>query len=483
MPEKRQSELSRHATWRRAPQGAACALLVATAIALAAATVAAADDDARNWPSFRGPGARGVALDARLPTTWNVERGEHVAWKTAIPGLGHSSPVVWEDRIFLTTAVDTSGESSLKVGLYGQIDPVDEKGPFAWTVLALDRKTGKVLWQRVAHEGTPRIKRHTKASHANSTPATDGERVVAMFGSEGLYAYDLEGELLWQKDLGVLDSGFFRVPEAQWGFASSPVIHDGRVLLQVDVQKDSFLAAFDAATGKELWRTPRDEVPTWGSPTVAPRPGGGLQVVVNGWKHIGGYDFATGGELWKLEGGGDIPVPTPVVAGDLVLITSAHGGPRPIYAVRLGATGDVAGTEHVAWMHDKAGSYMQTPIAVDGIAYFCLDNGVLGAFDVATGERLYQERLGTGSTGFTASPVATREQLFFTSEDGDVHVLRPGREFAELAKNELGETFMSTPAISGDLLLFRARRHLIAVGSAGAPSPAAPPADSPGPMP
>ena len=442
----------------------AASLIPALVLGLSAAMAAAEGDDPRNWPSYRGSHAQGVALDAKLPTSWDVESGENIVWKTAIPGLGHSSPVVWGDRIYLTTAVDAAGESDLKVGLYGDIESVSDEGSIAWTVLALDRLTGKILWQRVAHQGIPKVKRHTKASHANSTPATDGQRVVAMFGSEGLHAYDTSGELLWRKDFGVLDSGFFKVPEAQWGFASSPVIHDGRVLVQVDVQKDSFLAAFDVATGDELWRTPREEVPTWGSPTVAPRPGGKPQIVVNGWKHIGGYDFATGKELWRLTGGGDIPVPTPIVAGDLVLITSAHGDQRPIYAIRLDAKGEIDGTEQIAWTHDKAGNYMQTPIVVSDVGYFCLDNGVLSAYEVKTGERLYQQRLARGSGGFTASPVATREQLYFTSESGDVYVLKPGKELVELARNELGETFMSTPAISGDLLLFRARRHLIAVG-------------------
>lgn len=423
-----------------------------------------------HWPQFRGHQAKGVVLGADLPTTWNVETGENIAWKTPIPGLGHSSPVVWGNRIFVTTAV-TEKEASLEVGLYGRIDPVTDEGEVEWRVLALDREKGEILWNVLSHRGQPAVKRHTKASHASSTPAVDGERVVAMFGSEGLYAYDHDGELLWKRDLGVLDSGFFAVPEAQWGFASSPVLHDGRVYLQVDVQGDSYLTALDASTGETLWRTPREEVPTWGSPTLVPRPGQGLQVVVNGWKHIGGYDAGTGAELWRFEGGGDIPVPTPVLAGDLLLITNAHGEMRPIYAVRLDASGDLGKGEEldetsIAWWLDKAGNYMQTPIVVGGIAYFCLDNGALSAYTVTRGEQLYKQRLGRGTTGFTASPVGNREHLYFTSEDGDVFVIRTGPELVEVAKNELGETFMSSPAIAGDHLLFRARRHLFAIGGA-----------------
>ncbi|MHC4811313.1 MAG: outer membrane protein assembly factor BamB family protein, partial [Planctomycetota bacterium] len=303
--------------------------LTPLALALLAA-LCAGQTGAGNWPSFRGPAAAGVG-DGTTVTEWDVETGTNLLWKTAIPGLGHSSPVIWGDRIFVTTAVPKSGTSELKVGLYGDIAAHTDDRAHAFKLLAIDRRGGEILWQRDAHVGVPRVKRHLKASHANSTPATDGERVVAFFGSEGLYAYDLDGKLLWKKDLGVLDSGFFQVPTAQWGFASSPVLHDGKVIVQVDIQKGSFVAAFDAADGRELWRTPRDEVPTWSTPAVAPYTGGdepSLQVVANGWKHIGGYDLESGRELWKLVGGGDIPVPTPVHADGRIVVTSAHGAQR-----------------------------------------------------------------------------------------------------------------------------------------------------------
>src|SRR6185295_15141915 len=217
----------------------------------------------------------------------------------------HSSPVIWGDKIFVTSAVPAKGESALKVGLYGNIEPVEGEGPQSFNVYCVDRKSGKVLWQQTAFSGQPKIKRHPKSTHANPSPATDGKYVIVSFGSEGLFAYDLNGKQVWKKDFGVLDSGYYVVPKAQWGFASSPVIYDGKVIIQADVQKNSFLAALDAATGKELWRTARSDVPTWGTPAVVPYTAGGapgLQVVVNGWKQIGGYDLATGKELWKING-------------------------------------------------------------------------------------------------------------------------------------------------------------------------------------
>ena len=449
----------RRPTSRPAPATATLALLLA---ALGGSPAVAGD-----WPSFRGPGASGLG-SGTTATEWDVAQGINLLWKTEIPGLGHSSPVIWGERLFVTTAVPRTGDSELKVGLYGDIAAHEDERQHAFKLLALDRVSGELLWERTAHAGVPRVKRHLKSSHANPTPATDGERVVAFFGSEGLYAYDLDGELLWNRDLGVLDSGYFQVPTAQWGFASSPILHDGKVIVQVDIQKGSFIAAFDAADGRELWRTPRTEVPTWSTPAVAPYTGGdspALQVVANGWKHIGGYDLETGKELWKLVGGGDIPVPTPVHADGRIVITSAHGAQRPIYVLGTGARGEIT-PEHPAmlWWEERAGNYMQTPLVHDGLGYFCLDNGVLSVFDMTTGERLYQQRLGAGG-GFTSSPVAADGKLYITSERGETHVLALGREYRELAVNELGETLMSTPAIADGVLYFRARNHLFAIGA------------------
>lgn len=419
-----------------------------------------------HWPQFRGPGASGAGSGS-TPVQWNGESGQNVLWKLPIPGLAHSSPIIWGDRIFLTTAVPSKGEGQLKLGLYGDIGSVDAEGTQSFKLYCIDRRSGKILWEQTALSGQPRIKRHPKSTHANPTPATDGSYVIASFGSDGLFAYDMKGKLLWQKDLGNLDSGFFMAPAAQWGFASSPILHNGKVIILADVQKDSFLAAFDVRNGKELWRAARKDVPTWGTPAVAPyKTAGGpdQQIVVNGWKHIGGYDPRSGKELWNMAGGGDIPVPTPVVAGELIIITNAHGPGRPIYAVRTDSAGDITKSKAaLAWSQERAGNYMQTPLLHGGLGYFCFDNGVLSVYELESGNRVYQQRLDSGSSGFTSSPVAAGGRLYITNEDGKTFVIPLGREYKLMAQNELGEPVMATPAIADGVLYIRGRHHLFAI--------------------
>jgi len=258
------------------------------------------------------------------------------------------------------------------------------------------------------------------------------------------------------------------VPPAQWGFGSSPVIHDGLVIVQADVQKDSFVAAFDVKTGREIWRVSRDDVPTWSTPTVYPGPGP-AQVIVNGLRHIGGYDLKTGKELWKLRGGGDIPVPTPVVEHGLIFITNAHGSQSPVYAIRTTATGDITlrdgedSSEHVAWSYRRGGNYMQTPIVVGEHLFLCRDNGVVTCFEAKTGKRLAETKLGDGRMGFTASPVAAGDKLYFTSEEGKVYVVAANPKLEIVATNTLGDLSMATPAISDGTLFFRTSGHVIAV--------------------
>jgi outer membrane protein assembly factor BamB len=417
---------------------------------------------AQNWPQFRGPLASGIAEGPEALLEWSVEQGRNVRYRVPVEGLGHSSPVVWGEQVFVTTAVSASGDSPLRVGLYGDIEPVEGEGKQSFRVLSFDRRTGKLLWERTAHEGVPRIQRHPKSTHANPTPATDGKHLLAFFGSEGLYGYDLSGKLLWKRDFGTLKAGFFQAPEAEWGVASSPAIRDGTVIIQADVLEGSFLEALSIEDGRTLWKVARSDVPTWSTPNFYRGPTGDA-VVVNGWKHIGAYDLSTGREIWKLRGGGDIPVPTPVVGSDLIFITNAHGPGSPIYAVPTSARGDIS-SQDLAWSIETGGAYMQTPLVHGEILYSCRDNGVLSAFEAKSGKLLYRERLGKGESGFSASPVAAGERIYFTSEDGEVYVLRAGPKFEVLAVNSIGEVTMATPAVSEGSLYFRTRGHLVAVG-------------------
>jgi outer membrane protein assembly factor BamB len=422
-----------------------------------------------DWPQFRGIRASGIDDRHPAPAAWDVGRNQSVRWKTPIPGLGHSSPVVWGDTVYLSTSISGQKESGLKVGLYGDIAPVEDSTPHEWRVYALDKKTGTVRWQRTVLTAVPKIKRHTKATHANSTLATDGERIIAFFGSEGLYAFDMNGTVIWKKDLGVLDAGYYVVPDAQWGTGSSPILHEGVVVVQADVQKGSFIAAFDAKTGKELWRQTRDDVPTWSTPTIH-QVNGRTQLLVNGMRQVGAYDFKTGAVIWKLSGGGDIPVPTPIASDGLVYVTNAHGLIAPVYAIRDTASGDVSlkdGADKnaaVAWSYRRGGGYMCTPIVYRGVLYVVAYNGVLTAYDAKTGEKLFTHRLADGTSAFTASPVAADGKVYFASEDGRVSVLKAGRTYELAATNEMGESTLATPAFSEGTMFWRTQRHVIAIG-------------------
>jgi outer membrane protein assembly factor BamB len=421
-----------------------------------------------NWPSFRGPHATGVADGQFPPLVWDAEKMQSVRWKTPIPGLGHSCPVVWEDRVYVTTAVSSDGKAEFKPGVYGDVDSVKETTEHTWRVLCLDRNTGKVLWDETACKGVPRVKRHTKASHANPTPATDGTHVVASFGSEGLYCFSRDGKLLWKKSLGVLDSGWFYDADYQWGFGSSPILYKDRVIVQCDVGKDSFLAAYDLANGNEVWRTTRDEIPSWGTPTVVQGPGR-VELVTAATKYARGYDPDTGAELWRLGKHAEITVPTPFLADGLIFIASGYRPVQPIYAIRPGATGDISlkdgktTSDAIAWSTEKGGPYMATPIVYGGYLYSCSTTGIIGCFEAKTGKKVYKDRLG-GEGGFTASPVAADGYVYFTGEESGIHVVKAGPNFELVAVNPLGDPCMATPAISDGMIFVRTQHYLFGIG-------------------
>ena len=424
---------------------------------------------AQDWPSFRGSNASGVAEGAKTPASWDAEKSVNILWKTTIPGLAHSSPIAWGDRLFVTTAISTSkADQYFKPGLYGDVDTDTDSSKHSWHVYCLDKRTGKILWDQLAHEGVPKIKRHIKSTHANSTPATDGKHVVAFFGSEGLYCYDLKGKLLWSQDLGILDTGWFYDPDYQWGTASSPIIYKNLVIVQCDVQKNSFIAAYDINTGKLAWRTPREEIPSWGSPNVYEGKTR-AELVTNATRAIRGYDPMTGKELWKMTGNPEVTATTPVFSDGMIFIVNHYRPNQPIYAIRAGATGDISlkdgktSNEFVVWSFQQGGAYMPTPLIYGEYLYINNNMGTLICRNAKTGERIYQERIGGKGGSYSASPVAADGKLYLTSEDGEVFVVKAGPKYELLSANPMGEPLMATPAISDGVIFVRGQHNLFAI--------------------
>ena len=430
--------------------------------------VAPAVAAAQNWPSFRGPQASGVADGHKTPVSWDATKGANVLWKTAIPGIAVSSPIVWGDTVFVTTAVSSDPKAGFRHGLYGDVEPSSDVSRHSWRVYALDKQTGRVRWERVAHEGVPRTKRHPKSSQASCTPATDGKVLVAHFGSEGLFAFDMQGRLLWKRDLGLLNAGWFFDPDYEWGAGSSPIIYKDLVIVQVDRQQDSFVAAFRLRDGEPAWRTPREEIPSWGTPTVYRGPPRD-ELVTHGTKYIRAYDPLTGQELWRLGPNSEITTPTPIVAHGLIFVTNGYRDVQPIYAIRPGGAGDLTlkgdatSSAFIAWSSMRGGPYIPTPIVYGDHLYVVSNNGVLSVYVARTGERVSQERVAGRGGAFSASPVAADGKLYLTSEDGEVFVLKAGPKPELLATNSMGEVLMATPAISDGLLIVRGLKHVFAV--------------------
>jgi outer membrane protein assembly factor BamB len=425
---------------------------------------------AQNWPSFRGSTASGIADGQSLPVQWDVGKSINILWKTQIPGLAHSSPIVWGDRILVTTAVADDQNNVLRIGQVSALDMANDMSRQSWRIYALDRTTGKVLWERIAEEALPRVRRHTKTTHASATPATDGEYVVALFASGGLHCYDLKGNKKWSRDLGVLNANWADKPEIQWGPASSPIIYKDIVIVQCDIEKDSFIAAFDLKTGKKIWTTPRQTIPSWSTPTVYEGKSG-AELIISGSKDIRGYNARTGQELWTLRGTSSITIPTPFAAGDLIFASSGYPrGIQPIYAILPGSRGDITLNEgadksnRIAWSTSTGAPYIATPIVYRDYLYVCRYNGVLVCYRAKTGEKIYEQRLGSGGF-FSSSPVAGDGKIYAISEEGEVYVVKAGPTFELLSTNPMGEVCMATPAIVRGMIIIRTQSHLYGIGT------------------
>ncbi|HLY20716.1 MAG TPA: PQQ-binding-like beta-propeller repeat protein [Bryobacteraceae bacterium] len=436
-----------------------------TAICLFGAACAALAGD---WPQFRGPSGSGIGDGAKPPLRWDATKGSNILWSVELPGLADSSPIAWGDWIFVTTAVSGDPKQTFRTGMYGDTDSVNDNSPHKWLVLAIDKKTGKILWQQTAHEGVPKTKRHPKSSQASASPATDGKVVVAYFGSEGMYAYSTAGKLLWKADLGLQNAGWFFDPDSEWGAASSPVIYKNTVIVQCDRQKDSFIAAYSLKDGHELWRTARAEIPSWGTPTIVAAQDH-AEIATNGTKAIRGYDADTGKELWTLGPNSEVTCTTPVSSQGLIFVTAGYPPVQPIYAIKVGSSGDLTlkdgkdSSEAIAWSTKRGGVYLPSPLAYGEHLYTVSNNGILNVYEAKTGKKVYQQRVGEGGS-FVASPVLAGGKLYISSEDGDVYVVKAGAQYELLAKNPIGEPILATPALAGDLLLVRSARHLYAIG-------------------
>lgn len=416
-----------------------------------------------NWPQWRGPDGRGVSEEKGLPAEWTSTT--NVKWKTPISGRGHSSPIVWGKKIFLTTSVDGETIPGRTPGVTHKMsDGTDFVHPDAvganlrhtFKVVCLDRDSGKILWERVAYEGPVHDSRHKKASFASSTPATDGKYVFAFFGSEGLYAYDFKGKLMWKQELGKLGT-------ASVGYGVSPILHKNLVIMQCDESgMNSFIAAFDKKTGKEVWRVARKVDVTWTSPVLV-RAGNRTELVTAAAEAIIAYDPLTGKELWRHKGLESNAVPTPVVYNDLVVVTSGY--PKKIaLALKAGGNGDVTG-KNLIWTYNKGTAYVPSPIAYGEYVYLMTGNGSITALDARTGKVSYEAARVPKATTFLASPVAFEGKILLTSEEGDTYVLRAGPKHEVLRTNSLGEPVYASPAIAGGNIFIRGEKHLYAIGN------------------
>ncbi len=415
-----------------------------------------------NWPQVRGADSRGVSDEKGLPDTWSTT--ENVAWSTEIPGLGWSSPVVWGDRVFLTTTLKKGEREFPKKGLYFGGDRPKPEEDHVWMVCCLDIESGRVVWKKTASEGVPGTPIHLKNTYASETPVTDGERVYAYFGNVGLFAYTMDGELAWKKSWKPVSTRY------GWGTAASPVLHGDRIYIINDNDDQSFLVALDRKTGEQIWRVDRDEKSNWATPFIW-RNEKRTEIVTPGSGKVRSYDL-DGKLLWELQGMSSITIATPFAADGLLYISSGYVGDnlRPVYAIRPGAAADITlkdgktSGEFIAWSDSRAAPYNPTPVLYKRYYYDLFDRGFFSCHDAKTGEQVYKVRIATdvggGYGGFTTSPWAYDDRIFCLNEDGDTFVIQAGPEHKVLRVNRLEEMCMATPAIARGSLFVRTYSRL-----------------------
>jgi outer membrane protein assembly factor BamB len=418
---------------------------------------------AANWPQWRGPDGSGISTEKNLPGEWTPAK--NIKWKTPIAGRGHSSPIVWGNHIFLTTAVEgevVPGAKAVTHTSEGKEflhpDSVGADHQHTFKVIAVNRDSGKIIWEAVAWQGTPYDNRHRKSSYAASTPTTDGKLVYAFFGTEGLYAYDFNGKLAWKADLGKLGT-------VGMGTGTSPILFDNLVIVQCDEEngESSFIVALDKKTGKEVWRTPRKVQVSWSTPLLV-RAAKRAELIASGTEFVISYDPATGKELWRHKGVESNAIPSPVANSEMVFLVA--GFPAKIaMAIKLGGSGDLTGTPNVPWTYAKGTAYVPSPILYGDFLYLTTDRGILTCIDAKTGEVKYEGgRIPIPAT-FTASPVAFEGKILLTSEDGDTFIVKAGPKHEVLATNSIGEAVYASPAIADGSIFIRGEKNLYRIGS------------------
>ena len=417
-----------------------------------------------NWPAFRGADGLGVADNAALPEHWSATK--NVRWKRDVAGRGWSSPVVWGDRLFLTTVVNEGKTEAVKRGLYFGGERRDAPTTtHRWKTLCLDLSTGKTLWERAAHEGKPSHGHHVKSSYASETPVTDGKRIYVCFGNLGVFCYTLEGEPVWQHELKANKTRY------SWGTAASPVLHDGRLYIVSDNDEQSYLLALDAATGKQVWRVDRPEKSNWSTPYVWQNKLR-TEIITPGSGRCRSYGL-DGKLLYEWGGCSSITIATPYSKFGLLYVSSGYVGDRrkPIYAIRPGASGDISfkedetSNEHIAWCQKRAAPYNPTTLVYGDLLYVLLDRGIMACYEAKTGELVYSRQRLQGGRAFTASPWAYNGKIFCLNEYGETYVIKAGREFELLHTNSLeeDELCMATPAMAGDWLILRSEHRVYCI--------------------
>ncbi len=417
----------------------------------------AADD---RWPQFRGPQSIGVVEDPSLPETWSAT--ENVAWKADIPGVGWSSPIVWDDKIFVTSVITAGQVEAPKKGLYFGGERYElSKDEHRWMVYCLDFKTGKILWEREVHRGMVRTSRHLKNSYASETPVTDGINVYAYFGNLGLFCLDKKGNLVWKQDFEPRRTRF------GWGTAASPVLYKDRIYIVNDNDDSSFLAAYDKKTGRQIWQVEREKGTNWATPYIWEN-GQRTEIIVPATKVVRSYDL-NGKPLWEFKGMSSIAIPTPFSKFGLLYVASGYVGDqhRPVYAIKPGASGDISlkegerSNQYIAWYHPQASPYNPSPIIYGDYYYTLLDRGFFTCHDARTGTEIYgKQRIDPSTGAFTSSPWAYNGKIFCLSEDGDTYVIQAGTDYKLVGKNSLGEMCMATPAIAHGSLIIRTASKL-----------------------